>query len=81
MNKLRILLMVAVLHCFVSNLSAQDAKEIYEQGVKLFSKQDYYPAFVSFETAADKGSIEAKSELGWCYLYGYGTEKDEKKSI
>lgn len=81
MNKLRILLMVAVLHCFVSNLSAQNAKEIYEQGVKLFSKQDYYLAFVSFETAADKGSIEAKSELGWCYLYGYGTEKDEKKAF
>lgn len=59
---------------------APSAEERFSEA-KIFIGQGYYKeAIVPLTIAADAGYTWAQFELGNCYRYGYGTEKDAQKS-
>ncbi|HET8706866.1 MAG TPA: hypothetical protein VFM46_11255, partial [Pseudomonadales bacterium] len=51
----------------------------YLDGVDV--EENYPEAFRWLSIAADKGSPRAISNLGVCYLEGWGTERDQAKAI
>lgn len=53
------------------------AEEYLEKGRNYQEQDDYGNAFDSFGKASALGNIDAKLELGKCYLEGVGTEYDE----
>ena len=44
----------------------------YNQGMELFEKEQYEEAVKNFKMAIRKGCVKALSEVGYCYLEGYG---------
>ena len=44
-------------------------------------EKDIAEAVRLYRLAAEKGSLEAKFRLGWCYANGAGVEKDEEKAL
>lgn len=43
-------------------------------------EQDYRRAFEYYERAASRGGVRAMLNLGYCYQYGHGTERDREKA-
>ena len=44
-------------------------------------EKDIDEAVRLYRMAAEKGSLEAKFRLGWCYANGIGVEKDEEQAL
>lgn len=42
--------------------------------------QDYHKAFEYYRSAADRGSIRSMLNLGYCYQYAHGTDRDDAKA-
>lgn len=53
----------------------------YGMGLCHLSMSNYRIAFDSFTSAVDGGNSAAKERLGYCYLFGYGTDVDEAKAF
>lgn len=47
-----------------------------EDGIVSYDREEYEKAIQKFQYAADHGVVDAKVELGICYILGNGTEKD-----
>lgn len=45
------------------------------------AKLNHTKAFNLFKTSSDAGNNEAVNNLGWCYLQGFGTERDLVKAF
>ncbi|KFJ02541.1 tetratricopeptide repeat protein [Bifidobacterium thermacidophilum] len=50
----------------------------YYDGV--LGEQDYAKAFEYYQAAAERGGIRATLNLGYCYQYAHGTERDDVKA-
>lgn len=55
----------------------QTAEELNEDSKLFLAKEDYKSAFPIIQSAAKLGSLEAKYNLGVCYQYGFGVEKND----
>lgn len=55
---------------------SETAKQLYNNGRRLYSQKDYKQAIDYFLKAGDKGSIEALNALGVCFMHGHGVDKD-----
>lgn len=62
-------------------VSAQDVKELYQQGKALYDAKQYDKAFPILKTAASKGHKKAQYRVGRCYAKGRGVEKDKKAAF
>ena len=60
---------------------AQSAKEIYEEGKKLYEDKKYKEAFVKFSAAAETGNKKAQYYLGRCYDKGNGVKEDNNQAF
>ena len=60
------------------SLYAQSAKDIYEEGKKLYDNKNYKEAFTKFSSAAESGNKKAQYYLGKCYAKGHGVKEDDK---
>ncbi len=58
-----------------------DSFYFLNKGAKLYNKGEYLEAIEYYEIAAAMGNSHAISNLGYCYLYGRGISKDEKKAV
>ena len=47
-----------------------------EDGIAAYDREEYDTALQRFQYAADHGVVDAKTELGLCYILGNGTEKN-----
>lgn len=77
MNKLFYLLLTL---SFSLIANAQNAKDLYESGKKLYGKDKYTEAFAQFELAAKQGHKKAQYHLGRMYSKGKGVKKDSFKA-
>ncbi len=48
---------------------------------RLFQSEDYESAYLLAKIGAEEANTDAQKFLGWFYLYGYGTEKNEAKGL
>ena len=60
--------------------SAEGEKK-YKRAKELQKEEKHTEAFKLFKQAADLGSSEACNELGECYFYGNGVDKDASKAF
>ena len=60
---------------------SKSPEAMYSLGNSYYSKNDYKKAFEWYEKAAAKGDADAMNNLGLCYEYGRGVDKDEKKAV
>jgi len=58
-----------------------DANYFLNKGADLYNDGKYKKAMEYYEVAAGMGHPQAVSNLGYCYLYGRGVSKDEKKAF
>ena len=58
-----------------------NAYEIYQKAKQWQEVGNYQKAFELYNKAADMGNLDARAELGRCYLNGYGVQKDVKKAL
>ena len=58
-----------------------NANDIYNKAKQWQENGNIQKAFELFNEAADMGNMEAKADLGRCYLNGYGVQKDVKKAL
>lgn len=72
----RLILSFIALATFSVVASAQDAKQLYQQGKALYEAKNYTEAVPKLKAAADKGSKKALYRLGRCYEKGRGVQKD-----
>ena len=73
---LALLLMASIFTGCVS-----EGRKEYEEGVDLYEAEQYESAVQQFVMAADLGHARAQYELGACYFFGKGVEKDEKEAV
>lgn len=59
----------------------QTAEELNEQSKKLLQAGEIEKAIPIMKQSAEKGNAEAQYNLGYCYHFGTGVEKDNKKAI
>lgn len=64
---------IAIEHC--------DDEYINKKGAKLYTNQIYSKAVEYYRLAASMGNIGSISNLGYCYLYGRGINKDISLAI
>ena len=60
---------LVALVCFGGALFAvepQDAKALYESGMRFYDEKNYSEALKYFRPAAELGYAPAQSRLGWC---------------
>ena len=57
------------------------AQSIYKEALKCEKAKEFKKALELYQQAADKGSFEAMAGLGWCHIYGRGTETDKEKGL
>jgi TPR repeat protein len=70
-----IILIVVVL--ISSNVNSQSVEEINDESKRVISNQKFEEAIPLLQKAAKMGSPEAQYNLGICYQYGYGLEKND----
>ena len=63
-----------------------EADALYEIANNYFDgtdeiEQDYEEAMKWYMKAAEKGSIDALNDIGYCYYYGYGVEQDYEEAV
>lgn len=62
-------------------IEQNDSNYFLNKGANLYNKGEYLGAIEYYEIAASMGNSHAISNLGYCYLYGRGIPKDEKKAV
>ena len=62
-------------------IDRNDSNHFLSLGAELYNKGKYLEAIEYYELAAAMGNSHAISNLGYCYLYGRGIPKDEKKAL
>lgn len=72
----RFILSLIALVTFSIVASAQDSKQLYQQGKALYDAKNYTQAVPKLKAAADKGNKKAQYRLGRCYEKGKGVQKD-----
>lgn len=60
---------------------AGDVEAQNDLGCYYFNNQDYQEAFKWFQKSAEQDFITAYSNLGRCYLNGFGVEQDVEQAI
>ncbi|CAD2097848.1 ubiquitin-protein ligase, putative [Plasmodium vinckei] len=70
-----------ILEFLKEQIKGGDVMAMYDLGKKYKDEKNFTQAFEYINEASKKNNILALKELGIIYLYGYGTEKDIKKSI
>ena len=76
----RLILLVMTL-ATVTLTSAQDAKQLYQEGKALYDAQKYDQAFPKLLKSAEKGNKKAQYRVGRCYDKGRGVAKDKKTAF
>ena len=59
----------------------ESPEEWYRLGEEAYEKGNYEEEVKWFRKAAERGYAEAQNDLGFCYRYGEGTEKDDKLGV
>ena len=62
-------------------IELNDSNLFLNKGVNLYNEGKYNEAMEYYEIAAAMNNSHAISNLGYCYLYGRGITKDEKKAL
>lgn len=62
-------------------IDRNDSNHFLDIGADLYNDEKYIEAIEYYELAAAMGNSHAISNLGYCYLYGRGIPKDEKKAL
>ena len=65
---------------FAHDAQAQSAKELYQQGDKLFLEKNYTKAASLFRKAAEQGNDDAQLALGFLYETGKGVKQDYEQA-
>lgn len=61
--------------------TGSDGKKEYEKGKEAGHLQAYKTAAYYYKVAAKKGNTDAMKELGTCYEYGWGVDKDSFEAV
>ena len=59
----------------------EKANDIYKTAKQWQENGNIQKAFELYNEAAEMGNMEARADLGRCYLNGYGVQKDVKKAL
>src|SRR5690349_19583814 len=59
----------------------QDPQALFKLGVEYDEKKKYAEAVACWEAAAAFGHAVAQNNIGYCYRYGLGVTKDEKRAV
>ncbi|ANQ07945.1 Uncharacterized protein PCOAH_00020660 [Plasmodium coatneyi] len=70
-----------VLEFLNEQIKGGDVMAMYDLGKKYKEERNFSKAFEYINEASKKNNALAQKELGIIYLYGYGTQKDVRKSI
>lgn len=62
-------------------IELNDSNLFLNKGANLYNEGKYNEAMEYYEIAAAMNNSHAISNLGYCYLYGRGIPKDEKKAL
>ncbi|KAI8882326.1 HCP-like protein [Backusella circina FSU 941] len=66
---------------FTKAADQNDIYASYDLGSIYFEKKEYTKAFHYYKIAADQEYMGARFQIGYCYFYGYGCDKDEDKGL
>ena len=69
---------IFLLFLIISFCYAQDSKEMNKKAIEFLSQKNYEQAIPLLQKSAELGNPEAQYNLGYCYEFGVGIEKDEK---
>ena len=64
---------------FSYNITGKTINDIYREANKLYENKEYELAFQKYLSLAEQGHRESQSQVSWCYLFGQGTDKNDKK--
>ncbi|VWU51432.1 ubiquitin-protein ligase, putative [Hepatocystis sp. ex Piliocolobus tephrosceles] len=70
-----------ILEFLNEQIKGGDVMSLYDLGKKYKEEKNFTKALEYLNEASEKNNLLAKKELAIIYLYGYGTQKDIKKSI
>ncbi|KJP89667.1 hypothetical protein AK88_00625 [Plasmodium fragile] len=70
-----------VLEFLNEQIKGGDVMAMYDLGKKYKEERNFSKAFEYISEASKKNNALAQKELGIIYLYGYGTQRDVRKSI
>ncbi|CAA9987934.1 ubiquitin-protein ligase, putative [Plasmodium knowlesi strain H] len=70
-----------VLEFLNEQIKGGDVMAMYDLGKKYKEERNFSKAFEYINEASKKNNALAQKEMGIIYLYGYGTERDVRKSI
>jgi uncharacterized protein len=56
-------------------------EELYDEGLQKEKECKQDEAFYYFKESADLGLVPAIHKVGYCFLHGDGTDKDEDKAL
>ncbi|EDL43419.1 hypothetical protein, conserved [Plasmodium vivax] len=70
-----------VLEFLNEQIKGGDVMAMYDLGRKYKEERNFSKAFEYISQASEKNNALAQKELGIIYLYGYGTQRDVRKSI
>lgn len=65
----------------IARREAQKVEAIFTRGLEYEKSGQYDKAFIAYKGAAEQGHLRAQYKLGQFYLYGEGTEENEKEGI
>lgn len=65
----------------IKAIEQNDSNYFLHKGAILYNKGEYLKAIEYYEIASAMGNSHAISNLGYCYLYGRGIQKDEQKAL
>lgn len=74
MKKISIILSIFILSFY----SSQDSKDLNKKAVEFLVQKNYEQAIPLLQKSAELGNAEAQYNLGYCYEFGFGVNKDEK---
>ena len=63
------------------NSNTKTGEEFYNLGSKALSEKNYNDAFKYFNQALNQGYDYARTNIGFCYEYGYGVKVDKRKAV
>lgn len=56
----------------------EDAAILCDRGLRAYREQDYKTAIPYYQASAQLGSSAAMCNLGYCYYYGRGVQRDKE---
>jgi hypothetical protein len=70
-----------ITNVYFKAVEENDSNYFLNKGAELYNQGKYNEAIEYYEIAAIMNNAQAINNLGYCYLYGRGISKDEKKAI